>query len=318
MDGFLDMGARGVIVTVCLNPAIDVTYRVPELSVGRSHRVLEVHARAGGKGVNVARVLHQLDEPVTVAGFCGGTTGADITADLQRSGLRAVLMPISGQSRRTVTVVDAEDATVFNEPGPPVTDVEWAAFTTAFRDLAKTGRVVVMSGSVPPGCPDTAYAELVAIARANGVAVILDAEGEQLRLALGARPDVAKPNAAEVANLFGCPVTTRQDARDAAQLLCDGGADVGIVSLGAEGFVAVTPSAVFDVRLPRRIGGNQTGAGDGLAGAIARGLARHDPWPELLADAAAISAAAVAVPVAGSVAMDVMAEIRPGVVVQKV
>jgi tagatose 6-phosphate kinase len=312
------MGAGGVIVTVCLNPAIDVTYRVLELSVGRSHRVLEVHARAGGKGVNVARVLHQLDEPVTVAALCGGATGAEIAADLQRSGLPAAFTPISGQSRRTVTVVDARDATVFNEPGPPVSAAEWTAFTTAFGEIAKTGRVVVASGSVPPGCPDTAYAELVAIARANGAAVVLDAEGEQLRHALGARPDVAKPNAAEVAHLFGRPVTTRQDARDAAQLLCDSGAEAGIVSLGAEGFVAVTPSAVFDVRLPRRIRGNQTGAGDALAGAIARGLARHDPWPELLADAAALSAAAVAVPVAGSVAIDVMAEVRPGVVVQKV
>lgn len=307
-----------MIVTVCLNPAIDVTYRVLELSVGRSHRVLEVHARAGGKGVNVARVLHQLDEPVTVAGLCGGATGAEIAADLQRSGLPAAFTLISGQSRRTVTVVDARDATVFNERGPPVSAAEWTAFTAAFDEIAKAGRVVVASGSVPPGCPDTAYAELVAIARANGAAVVLDAEGEQLRHALGARPDVAKPNAAEVAHLFGRPVSTRQDARDAAQLLCDSGAEAGIVSLGAEGFVAVTPSAVFDVRLPRRIRGNQTGAGDALAGAIARGLARHDPWPELLADAAALSAAAVAVPVAGSVAIDVMAEVRPGVVVQKV
>ena len=318
MVRFLDVGARSVIVTVCLNPAIDVTYRVPELSVGGSHRVLEVHARAGGKGVNVARVLHQLDEPVTVAGLCGGTTGAEITADLQRSGVRAVLTPISGQSRRTVTVVDAREATVFNEPGPPISAAEWTAFTAAFGELATTGRVVVISGSVPPGCPDTAYAELVAIARVNGVAVILDADGTQLRHALGARPVVAKPNAAEVANLFGCPVTTREDARAAAQLLCDGGAEAGIVSLGAGGFVAVTPSAVFDVRLPRRIRGNQTGAGDALAGAIARGLARHDPWPELLADAAAVSAAAVAIPVAGGVAIDVMAELRPGVVVEKV
>ena len=307
-----------MIVTVCLNPAIDVTYRVLELSVGRSHRVLEVHARAGGKGVNVARVLHQLDEPVTVAGLCGGATGAEIAADLQRSGLPAAFTLISGQSRRTVTVVDARDATVFNEPGPQVSAAEWTAFTAAFDEIAKAGRVVVASGSVPPGCPDTAYAELVAIARANGAAVVLDAEGEQLRHALGARPDVAKPNAAEVAHLFGRPVSTRQDARDAAQLLCNSGAEAGIVSLGAEGFVAVTPSAVFDVRLPRRIRGNQTGAGDALAGAIARGLARHDPWPELLADAAALSAAAVAVPVAGSVAIDVMAEVRPGVVVQKV
>jgi tagatose 6-phosphate kinase len=308
----------GVIVAVCVNPAIDVTYRVPELSVGRSHRVREVHARAGGKGINVARVLHQLGESVTVAALCGGTTGADIAADLQRCGLPAVLTPISEQSRRTVTVVDAREATAFNEPGPPVSAAEWTAFTNAFGELVKGARVVVMSGSVPPGCPDTAYAELVSAARSNGAAVVLDAQGEQLRRALGARPDVAKPNAVEVAQLFGRYVTTRREARDAAQLLCDSGAGTGIVSLGVEGFVAVTSSAGYDVRLPWPMHGNQTGAGDALAAALARGLARHDPWPELLADAAAVSAAAVAVPVAGGVAVDIVAELRPGVVVEEI
>jgi tagatose 6-phosphate kinase len=262
--------------------------------------------------------LHQLGEPVTLAGLCGGTTGAEIAADLERSGVHAVLTPISGQSRHTVTVVDATDATAFNESGPPVSAVEWIKFTNAFGELVKGARVVVISGSVPPGCPDTAYAELLATARANSAATVLDAGGEQLRHALGARPDVAKPNAVEVAQALGRPVTTRWEARDAAQLLCDRGAATGIVSLGAEGFVAVTPSAAYDVRLPQPVHGNQTGAGDALAAALARGLARDDPWPELLADAAAVAAAAVADPVAGGVATDVMAELRPRVVVEQV
>jgi hypothetical protein len=127
---------------------------------------------------------------------------------------------------------------------------------------------------------------------------------------------VAKPNAVEVAQLFGRYVTTRREARDAAQLLCDSGAGTGIVSLGVEGFVAVISSAGYDIRLPWPMHGNQTGAGDALAAALARGLARHDPWPELLADAAAVSAAAVAVPVAGGVAVDIVGELRPGVVVE--
>ena len=82
-------------------------------------------------------------------------------------GYPRVLTPISGQSRRTVTVIDAREATAFNEPGPPVSAAEWTAFTNAFGELVRAARVVVMSGSVPPGCPDTAYAELVAAARAD-------------------------------------------------------------------------------------------------------------------------------------------------------
>src|SRR2546430_16726547 len=117
-----------VILTVPLNTALDVTYRVGLLEPGETHRVEEVRTQAGGKGVNVARVLHALGHEVMITGFAGGPTGEALRADLSAAGLAEALVPIEGSTRRTVTVVDDRDATGFHEPGPTVTPAEWADF----------------------------------------------------------------------------------------------------------------------------------------------------------------------------------------------
>ena len=103
-----------MIVAVCANAAVDVTYTVPELRPGQTHRVADVDTRAGGKGINVARVLHQLGEQVTVCGFAGGAAGDAIAADLVASGIARRLTPIDRESRRAVVVVAQHEATVFN------------------------------------------------------------------------------------------------------------------------------------------------------------------------------------------------------------
>ena len=110
-----------MILTVTLNLALDVTYRVRNLVLETSVRVEDVEQRAGGKGVNVARVLHQLGEPVMVSGFAGGATGAIVQADLDAAGLIHDLEPVGGETRRTVAIVDpAGRVTILLEPGPAV------------------------------------------------------------------------------------------------------------------------------------------------------------------------------------------------------
>jgi tagatose 6-phosphate kinase len=115
-----------VIAVVCLNPAIDVTFFVDELAPGMSHRVGQSRERAGGKGLNVARVLRQLDVPVVVVGFVGGRRGAVVRSELDDAALPHRLVDVAGETRRSVTVVDpVSGATVFNEPGPRITGAEW-------------------------------------------------------------------------------------------------------------------------------------------------------------------------------------------------
>lgn len=278
-----------MLVVVCLNPAIDVTYRVDSLVLGATHRVAEVCERAGGKGVNAAQVLRQLGEPVVLTGLAGaGWPDAH------------GFVPVAGPVRRTVTVVaDDGAATVFTEPGPTVSVDEWAAFVEAFRSLVKD--VVLLSGSLPPGVPADAYAQLTMAAHDAGARVLLDAEGEALRLALPARPDLVKPNADEA----------RPYGPDPLAGLLGTGARNAVVSCGADGSIAALDGRRYRVRLGERVAGNPTGAGDALAAGLARGMAVGAPWPDVLHDATALAAAAVAVSYAGGFDPDVAARLRP-------
>ncbi|ROO86984.1 tagatose 6-phosphate kinase [Actinocorallia herbida] len=281
-----------MILTVTLNAALDVTYPVDRLVPGAVHRVGPPRRRAGGKGVNVARVLAALGEEVLATGFAGGATGAAFLADLP---VPSAFVQIGGETRCTLTVLDAE-ATLFNEPGPLVTEPEWQAFLTRFRTLRAD--VVVLSGSLPPGLPDDAYARLIEAADAP---VILDADGPALLHGLPARPALVKPNAQEL----------RATGRTPAQLRALGAQAVA-VSDGPRGLAVHLADGGWRAT-PPETHGNPTGAGDAAVAAFARGLRRGTPWPELVADAVALSAAAVAAPVAGDFDADryTAAEIRP-------
>lgn len=274
-----------MIVTVTPNPALDITYEVPELRPGETHRVRAVHTRAGGKGVNVARVLAALGHDVLVMGLVGGPSGAAVRADLDAAGVPHELVPCAGETRRTVTVAAGGRATLFSEPGPAVAPEEWAALEARIPDAD----VLVVSGSLPPGVDDDAVARIAARLAARGVPVIVDTSGEPLRRA-APHAWAVKPNAAELAELTGSG-----DPVAGARAL---GARAAVVSLGPAGLVAVTGDGVHRVAPPEVVTGNPTGAGDAVVAALAANAGA--PWPDLLRDAAALSAAAVLSPVAGS------------------
>lgn len=303
-----------MILTVTLNAALDVTYHVPQLRPHRTHRVREVAERAGGKGVNVARVLHAIGEPVTATGLAGGGTGARIRSLLAADGVPESFVDIAAESRRTVAVADGVDATGFWEPGPLVSAAELATFRDHYRHLLAGARVVVLSGSLPRGVPVRTYADLVTVARDAGVAVVLDADGEPLRLGVAAAPTLVKPNAAELAGFAGVPVG-EVDVPSAAEGLRAGGAAHVVASLGAGGMVAVTAEGRWRAAPPQAAAGNPTGAGDAAVAALARGLRQGTPWPQSLRDAVALSVAAVRAPVAGTVDLRVYREVRDHVAV---
>ncbi|MFD3928811.1 1-phosphofructokinase family hexose kinase [Streptomyces sp. NPDC058614] len=285
-----------MITTVTLNAAVDVTYTVDRIRTGASHRLTEVRRRAGGKGINVARVLAALGHPTTVTGLAGGAAGAVVRRDLAVSGLRDDLVGIAGDTRQTVTVVEREraDASVFLEPGPHVTAAEWAAFRAVYRQLLDESRVVVLSGSLPTGLHDEAYAELVALAGERGVPAVLDTVGVPLLKALPEGPALVKPNVHELRETLGT-----DDAAAGARLLLEAGACAVTVSLGAEGMLALTADEGWLAKPPRRVPGNPTGAGDAAVAALSAGLAQNTPWPDRLRRAVAVSAAAVRAPLAG-------------------
>ncbi|MEU9986238.1 1-phosphofructokinase family hexose kinase [Streptomyces sp. NPDC048045] len=302
-----------MILTVTLNTALDITYRVRSLRPHTSHRVSEVIERAGGKGVNVARVLAALGHEVTATGFAGGATGRAIRDRLADTpGVTDALVPVTGASRRTIAVVDelTGDTTQLNEPGPQITPTEWGNFLDRYEELLPSASAVALSGSLPPGVPVGAYAGLVRAARTRGVPVLLDTSGEPLRRGVAARPDIIKPNADELAELTGShdPLRATQDARRR-------GATTVVASLGPEGLLAATPEGRWRATPPSRVHGNPTGAGDSAVAGLLSGLVERLSWPERLARAVALSAATVRAPVAGEFDPAVYEELRGRVAV---
>ncbi len=320
-----------LIVTVTLNPALDITYSADRFMWGESNRVALVHARAGGKGINVARVLQQMGQAVIATGLAGGTTGTAIRDDLRTSGIREHLLLIAGESRRTITAFSVGDAeaTEFIEPGPAVGPEEWSRLLTSFRELAPTARVAVFAGSLPPGVPGDAYAQLCSIAATAGVPTLLDTSGPALLVGLAGHPTVVKPNLREVfaavAELEGevpsdlaavgsAGNTELEDVLRAAARLRSGGAVSVVVSMGFGGLLAITPEGTWRA-VPPKVSGNPVGAGDAAVAALAAGMANGRPWEERLARAAAVSAAAVRYPVAGGYHPDDYRELLRGTTV---
>ncbi|WP_328669779.1 1-phosphofructokinase family hexose kinase [Streptomyces sp. NBC_00328] len=286
-----------MILTVTLNTALDITYRVRALRPHSSHRVSEVTERPGGKGLNVGRVLAALGHEVTVTGFTGGATGRSVRDQLAESaGVVDALVPVRGSTRRTIAVVDTTtgDTTQLNEPGPAITPAEWSAFQERYEHLLRSASAVALCGSLPPGVPVGAYAQLVRTARASAVPVLLDTSGEPLRRGVAARPDIVKPNAEELAELTGShdPLQAIRSARRR-------GAHTVVASLGAEGLLAENAAGRWRAAPPRQVHGNPTGAGDSAVAGLLSGLVENLPWPDRLARAVALSAATVLAPAAG-------------------
>ncbi|MDY0813072.1 hexose kinase [Kitasatospora purpeofusca] len=284
-----------MILTVTLNTALDITYGLPEVVRHGSNRVT-VTQQAGGKGVNVARVLTALGRPALVTGLAGGSTGRAVRAELAAAGIAEDLVPLAGEGRRTVAVVESRhgDTTVYLEPGPAVTAGEWQEFAVRYERLLAGAEAVVLSGSLPPTLPEDTYRRLVLTAHRHGVPAVLDTAGPALLAALGAGPALVKPNAAELAAATGT-----DDPLAGAQALRAAGARAVVASLGPDGLLACAPEGRWRARLPERLSGNPTGAGDSAVAALAAGLVDGTPWPERLRQAAALSAATVAAALAG-------------------
>ena len=200
----------------------------------------------------------------------------------------------------------------------PQGEAEWRSFRALYTRLLGDAAVVVLSGSQPPGVPVDGYAELTRLAGAAGATVVLDAAGPALRAALAARPHLVKPNRRELAELLDANLDGLDDLLAAGRSLVEAGAGSVLVSLGADGLVALTPAGCFRAKLPAPVAGNPTGAGDALAAAVARSLRRGDDWPTCLAEAVAVAAASVTVDHAGATDLALVAELLPAVEVEAI
>ena len=263
-----------MITTICLNPALDRTVTVDSLVPGHVNRIRTARTDVGGKGVNVAVVCRRLGLDAQVIG-CAGVDGySKLRAKAKAEDISCDFHTVEGAIRINTKVVplDGSSVTELNEPGPTLTAEDIDVFFDMAAEAAAGSEYVVITGSLPPGCPVHTYRNLIEMLH---VPCILDVGGAALAEGVKAKPFLIKPNHHELAATVGRELHTLGDIRAAAQTFVDGGVRHVVVSLGKDGALYVGEEGCFYApEIPVEVR-STVGAGDALVGGLLYGLVKH-------------------------------------------
>ncbi len=272
-----------MIITVTLNSAIDKTLEVPNFRPGRRHRSVDGATMPGGKGVNVARALKALGQPVIATGFAGGATGTRIVEALTDESILNDFVRIREESRTNTAVLDPTtgEVTEINERGPVVSPQELGLFRDKLLYLARGASVCVFAGSLPPGVGPEEYAALVRDVRRLGVTTVVDTDGEPLRMAVRAEPAVVSPNVLEAEELVGHEFNDDEDRVIAVAEMVELGAREAIMTVPDGCFARVMEDGgpqMYRVRVDPQEARSAVGSGDAfLAGYVAARYSAQAP-----------------------------------------
>jgi len=285
------------ILTITLNPAVDITTAAAEVVPGRKLRCDQPRIDPGGGGVNVARVIKELGGATTALVAVGGVTGALMRTLIEAAGIDAVFLDAAGTTRQSFAVHDRAAGVQYRFvlPGPAQDAIFSERALAAVGDLLATGNFpyVVASGSLPPGMPDDFYGELAEVARARGARMVLDTSGRSLAGALGGGAFLIRTNHTEARELAETLKVDPDDPETLARsIVASGSAEAAIVTLGADGALLVTKDDAARIRPPHVDVVSPVGAGDSFVGASCFALA--EGWPIARACAYGVAAAAAA------------------------
>ncbi len=262
-----------MVLTVTLNPSVDRAVFVQQLKVGDTNRVIRTETDAGGKGVNLSRVLRELGGETVATGFLGGGPGAFICKVLDDQQVPHCFVQVHGETRTNFSVEDAAQnpPTTFNERGPEVLGEDIDHLIVRVQEYLPKLTWLAMGGSLPPGAPADIFKRLVELAHESGVKALVDADGDAMKLAMAARPDFIKPNENEASRLLGRELSGRNDALEAAMQLYQhlgGGDKIAIISRGAGGAVMASGEGEFDGITPSVEMRSTIGCGDSMLGGM--------------------------------------------------
>lgn len=269
---------QGKVITVTLNPSIDKTIAVERLIPYGLNRVISTRLDPGGKGINVAKVLKNFDVDVTVCGMIAGSQGELLKNFLKSSGIKADFLQIQGETRTNLKIFDEciNKMTEINETGFNVTSEVLNSFRQKFKQSIQGAKIVVLSGSLPPGIPENFYAECIEIAKAEGIKTVLDADATALAEGVKAIPYAIKPNIHELELLSGHPFADRNEILDAVKKLIKTGIEIVIVSMGPDGAIVANRDEAYKVDSWEVAVKSATGAGDSMVGSLVYSILRND------------------------------------------
>ncbi|MFU2194507.1 1-phosphofructokinase [Streptococcus pluranimalium] len=251
-----------MIYTVTLNPSIDYIVRLDAVEVGQVNRMESDDKYAGGKGINVSRILKRLAIDNTATGFIGGFTGRFITEELEKEGISTAFVPVSQDTRINVKI-KADQETEINGTGPVISEQELAALKDQLAHLTADD-VVVFAGSAPSNLGNQVYKELLPIAKEAGAAIVCDFEGQTLLDSLGYQPLLVKPNNHELEAIFDVTLKTLDDIETYARKILEMGAQNALISMAGDGALLVTENAAYFAKPIKGQVKNSVGAGDSM------------------------------------------------------
>lgn len=286
--------AKRPVVTLTLNPALDLTIQLDALTVGELNLANNGSLRAAGKGINVARVLRDLDESVYVTGILGQSNRELFDALFSHHNMENHYLYEQGATRTNVKISESSNPTTdINLPGLYISDAIWQRLKHTLLVLCDRADWFVLSGSLPRGLAADSYGKLCSVLHSQDKKVIIDTSGEALQAAVTAAPHVIKPNILELAQWAGKPLDKLQDKHDAVRLLLNKGIKHVVLSDGENGLSWYTQDAAWQATPPNMDVVSTVGAGDSLVAGITHGLMNQHSITDTLISATAIAAMAV-------------------------
>jgi len=282
-----------MIYTLTLNPAIDRELTVEKVEYDAVLSAIKAQVDIGGKGFNVSRLLKSMGTSNTALGFVGGRTGERLRHGLRDLDIETDFVSISGETRTNISIVtEKHDHYIkVNEKGPLVDEPKQRELLDKIASTAGPGDWWVLAGSLPPGVPDTFYAEIIHVLNEHNAITVLDTTGESLRLGCEAKPFLIKPNTEETHKLTGLPVETIAQIIIAAKELLKMGTQNVVISMGKKGALLQTADESWLIHSPKIQEKNPIGAGDSMVGGLVWGLSQGYSLKESLGWGAASGAA---------------------------
>lgn len=307
-----------MIVAVDLNPSLDRTLTVARLEAAAVNRAQSVRLDPGGKGLNVARALTAWGLPALAFALLGGGTGTTVRRLLQREEVPCEAVPIEGETRSNITIVEEARGSYLkvNEPGPVVVLEELDALEDQIMSRAERGDLWVFSGRLPLGAPQDTYARLVHLVQSRGARAMLDVSGRPLSLGVAARPFLIKPNRFEAQELTGRPLETARDAVAIVRELWTRGIKAVAITRGAEGAVIGWQGTIVEAIPPAVDVVGPVGAGDATMAALAWAIMEGLRPQEMVRLAVAAGTATALVEGTGIAPLEQVEAMRPRVQVR--
>jgi 1-phosphofructokinase family hexose kinase len=292
-----DYDSKLVILTLTVNPAIDRTITVDRLAFEDRAYILSSNDTPGGRGINSSSVIHAFGGKTIAVIPAGGATGIRFEEFLKDCGYPVVVVRIRNKVRTNLTLTDKHGLTMkLNEPGPTLDKAEVSKLDKAVRAQITNASWLMLCGSLPPGVPDTFYAELIAFAHKKHVKTLLDTDGEALRYGIEAKPTVVKPNQAEAERLLNSALLTRTHYLSATEQMSRMGPEAVVLSLGSRGVVSASGGKMIEVIPPRVDAISPIGSGDALSAAFVNALDSGKDFADALRWGVAAGTASAALP----------------------